>query len=468
MGVGRGNPLRGVYGRGRHILQGSAPDLVAEPALLPQAPLRTTQSGGSIALDGLVTPQRNAPPRAGRASRWRVAPADAALAGGIAALSLISFMERASLLFETADGPVHYAAPDLLGAVQVLAGCVALAWRRSFSGLVLAVCVVSAIGRYAEHYPVMPLPYAVLVAVYTVAQRWTLRRSLVAAGVVAAGLGASAMVLLSPSLDDEPMTEVVAVATAWALGRGVQMRQVRAGLLEERARLLEDSARQLAHEQRTVAELSAARERARIARELHDIVANNVSVIVAQAGAARRAASGADGRAVSTLRTIETLGRETLRDMRRLVGVLHTTAGEESVARRLPRLHDLSALAATVTAAGTPVDLTVTGTPRELPTVVELNAYRIVQESLTNAMKHAPRSRVEVTVDYQSALLRLRIRDFGQHAPDPGSPGSGLVGMRQRVVLLGGTLEAGPLSGGGFCVDARVPLTAGDSGGDAT
>jgi signal transduction histidine kinase len=397
-----------------------------------------------------------------------VAPADAALAGGIAVLSLISFMERASLLFETADGPVHYAAPDLLGAVQVLAGCVALAWRRSFSGIVLAVCVVSAIGRYAEHYPVMPLPYAVLVAVYTVAQRWTLRRSLVAAGVVAAGLGASAMVLLSPSLDDEPMTEVVAVATAWALGRGVQMRQVRAGLLEERARLLEDSARQLAHEQRTVAELSAARERARIARELHDIVANNVSVIVAQAGAARRAASSADDeRAASTLRTIETLGRETLRDMRRLVGVLHTTAGEESVARRLPRLHDLSALAATMTAAGTPVALAVRGTPRELPTVVELNAYRIVQESLTNAMKHAPRARVEVTVDYQSALLRLRIRDFGQQPPDPGSPGSGLIGMRQRVALLGGTLEAGPLSGGGFCVDARVPLPAGDSGGGA-
>jgi signal transduction histidine kinase len=270
------------------------------------------------------------------------------------------------------------------------------------------------------------------------------------------------------SLDDEPMTEVVAVATAWALGRGVQMRQVRAGLLEERARLLEDSARQLAQEQRTVAELAAARERASIARELHDIVANNVSVIVAQAGGARRAAASVDERAGQTLRTIEALGRETLRDMRRLVGVLHTTAGEEAASRRLPRLADLAALAETVTAAGTPVALAVTGTPRELPAVVELNGYRIVQESLTNAMKHAPGSRVEVTVAYQSTLLRLVVRDVGKRPPAPGSAGSGLVGMRQRVALLGGTLETGPLPGGGFSVEARIPLPAGEPGGGAT
>ena len=241
---------------------------------------------------GLVTlPSERPGPRGRRpASVLRVPASDVALAVLIGVLSLISFTERASLLLESADGPLHFASPDLLGGLQVLVGCLALAWRRTAPGVVLLVCVASTIGRYAEHYPVMPLPYAVLVAVYTVAQRWPLRHSAIAVGVVAAGMAASAMILLSPSLDDEPMIDAVAVLTAGGLGRGVRMRQVRTALLEDRARLLEEQSPRLAQEQSTMAELAAARERESIARELHDIVANNVSVIAAQAASSRRAA----------------------------------------------------------------------------------------------------------------------------------------------------------------------------------
>jgi signal transduction histidine kinase len=398
-----------------------------------------------------------------------------ALALLIALLSLISFTERASLLLETADGPLHFASPDFLGAVQVLVGCLALAWRRTAPGVVLLVCVASTIGRYAEHYPVMPLPYAVLAGVYTVAQRWPLRRSAIAVAVVAAVMAVSAMILLSPSLDDEPMIDAVAVLTAGAFGRGVRMRQVRTALLEERARLLEEQSRRLAQEQATMAELAAARERESIARELHDIVANNVSVIAAQAASTRRAADSAaavegaalqggavpeaprDAGARATLATIESLARETLGDMRRLVGVLQS-ADHGGISRNPARLDALPALVAKVQAAGTDVTLSVTGARRELPAAVELNAYRIVQESLTNAMKHASGSRVEVHIDYQPALLHLVVRDFGGHGTTGEPPGSGLTGMRQRVALLGGSLSATPEPQGGFVVAAQVPL----------
>jgi signal transduction histidine kinase len=269
------------------------------------------------------------------------------------------------------------------------------------------------------------------------------------------------------------------------------MRQMRTALLEDRAQLLEEQSRRLAQEQLTMAELAAARERANIARELHDIVANNVSVIVAQAATTQRTAKRLRGSAAGeaegavgadpygALATIESLGRETLGDMRRLVGVLQSTSAEsvngESVDEAKPRLDQLGALVAKVAGAGTDVTLTVTGRRRPLPAAVELNAYRIVQESLTNAMKHPAGSRVEVLVDYGRDRLRLLVRNFGDNASGvtgragaPAAAGSGLVGMRQRVALLGGTLTAAPHPEGGYQVEAQIPLRDGavDARGD--
>jgi signal transduction histidine kinase len=158
------------------------------------------------------------------------------------------------------------------------------------------------------------------------------------------------------------------------------------------------------------------------------------------------------------LLAIERLGRETLGDIRRLVGVLHADEGNDAP-RDPPRLDRLPILISHFVAAGTEATLEVTGTPRELPAGVELNAYRVVQESLTNAMKHAQGSRVEVLVGYHERLLHLRVRDHGGSGTTPARPGSGLFGMRQRVTLLGGTLRAGPVRGTpGFEVDAVIPL----------
>jgi signal transduction histidine kinase len=370
---------------------------------------------------------------------------------------LYSFMERASLFFDTPDGPVQAALPDFRGAVQVLAGSLALVWRRWAPGLVLAVTVALAVGRDAEHYPVAPLPYVVLVAMYTVAQRWPLRRSGVALALTSLAMGAGAAVLLSPALDDEPFVEVVSVATAWALGRGVQARQVRSQLLEERATLLEESALQRSHEQAALSELAVARERAGLARELHDVVASNVSVIVAQAAAARlRPETSVDHS--QSMATVEALGRQTLNDLRHLVGVLHTSPEDGMTSRALPRLDELGPLVDRVTNAGCPVTLTVTGARCALPAAVELNAYRIVQESLTNVMKHAPGATVRVGLDYGPQLLHIVVADTGAGSTVAPAGGSGLFGMRQRADLVGGSLDAGPGHDGGWVVNARIPI----------
>ncbi|GAA4733524.1 histidine kinase [Pedococcus ginsenosidimutans] len=435
---------------------GLAPSVEALP--LPGAAEATTPLGGVQVGRGLVTPATSRGGRATRdAARWRPSLFDILLAGVVAALSLYSFMERASLFFDTPDGPVQATLPDVRGAVQVLAGSVALVWRRSAPGLVLAVTVALAVTRDAEHYPVTPLPYVVLVAMYTVAQRWPLRRSGVAVVVTSLCLGAGAVMLLDPALDDEPFVEVVAVVTAWALGRGVQSRQVRSQLLEERAALLEASALQRSHEQAALSELAVARERASLARELHDVVASNVSVIVAQAAAARLR-PGAPVEHSQSMATVESLGRQTLDDLRHLVGVLHTSPEDGMTPRALPRLEELGPLVDRVTSAGSPVTLTVTGVWRELAPAVELNAYRIVQESLTNVLKHAPGVAVRVSLDYGSDLLHIVVTDTGTGSDATSSGGSGLFGMRQRAALVGGFLHAGPGPNGGWVVDARIPI----------
>ena len=217
----------------------------------------------------------------------------------------------------------------------------------------LAVCVASSVATAAEHYPGVPVPYAVCVALYTVGQRWPLGRSAVAMAAVAVVMGVTAL-LVSPAADDETITVVAAVVTAGALGRGVRMRQARSALFEDRARLLEEQAQQLAAEQATLSELAAARERATIARELHDDVAGNVSLIVAQAANARR--SGEPEQAAA-LAAIEGIGRETLRDMRRLVGVLQST-DDDTPTERPTRLDRLETLVAKVAAVGVDVELT--------------------------------------------------------------------------------------------------------------
>jgi signal transduction histidine kinase len=198
-------------------------------------------------------------------------------------------------------------------------------------------------------------------------------------------------------------------------------------------------------------------ERARIARELHDVIAHNVSMMVVQAGAERRALNGEHDSTREVLETIEQIGRSALTEMRRLVGMLRSDADDPLAPQ--PGLHDLSTLVTQVREAGLPVELHVVGEPRSLPVGIELSAYRIVQEALTNALKHAGEARAEVYVQFGPESLELEVLDDGAGAPvRAASGGHGLVGMRERAALYGGRLDAGERPGGGFSVRVMLPV----------
>jgi signal transduction histidine kinase len=212
----------------------------------------------------------------------------------------------------------------------------------------------------------------------------------------------------------------------------------------------------LAERERDVAAREAVvEERARIARELHDAIAHNVSMMVVQAGAERRVLDGTNGSTKEALATIEQIGRGALTEMRRLVGMLRSANGDPLTPQ--PGLGDLPTLVGQVRAAGLPVELQVDGERRSLPVGIELSAYRIVQEALTNALEHAGDARASVRVSYGADALELEIADDGRGEGVPGGGGHGLVGMRERVALYGGRLDAGRQPGGGFAVRVLLP-----------
>jgi signal transduction histidine kinase len=198
-------------------------------------------------------------------------------------------------------------------------------------------------------------------------------------------------------------------------------------------------------------------ERARIARELHDAIAHNVSMMVVQAGAERRVVDPGAASTRETLQTIEHIGRGALTEMRRLVGMLRSDAADPLAPQ--PGLGDVPTLVDQVIAAGLPVDLRIEGEARQLPVGIELSAYRIVQEALTNALKHAGRAHASVAIRYGPDSLELEICDDGpgSEAPVPGG-GHGLVGMRERVALYGGWFDARGDPGGGFAVRVLLPV----------
>ncbi len=237
---------------------------------------------------------------------------------------------------------------------------------------------------------------------------------------------------------------------AWLGGQATRQRQAQALMLKERAQRLET-------ERDLAARIAVADERTRIARDLHDVVAHSVSLIVVQAGAARMV-RGQPPRAVEALRQVEASGRQALEELRLLLGLL----GRDREANRAPQpgLAHLETLAATVRSAGIPVQLHMTGSRRDLSPGLDLTAYRIIQEALTNTLKHAPGASAEVRVDFRAGELAVEVLDTGGRAePPPPSPGGhGLTGMRERVALYRGHLEAGPRAEGGFMIRARLPL----------
>lgn len=226
---------------------------------------------------------------------------------------------------------------------------------------------------------------------------------------------------------------------------------------------LEDRAERLERERDAQAQIAAAAERARIARELHDVVAHNVSVMVVQADGATYAMDDDPEAARMALEAIAQTGRTALVEMRRMLGVLRSADDAGGYAPQ-PGIEQLGDLLEQVRAAGLAVTLTVEGVPREMPTGLALGVYRIVQESLTNTRKHGgPVAKATVALVYTEDCLVLRIADNGRGVMAPGDgAGHGMVGMRERVNVFGGTLDAGPRAGGGYAVEAVLPFAARD------
>ncbi len=246
----------------------------------------------------------------------------------------------------------------------------------------------------------------------------------------------------------------LSVGAAWVLGDNARTHRSYVAEVEQRSQRAEaqhnaETARAIAHE-RTV-----------IARELHDIVAHGLSVMVLQAAGARRVLGKDPKQASIALAAVEEAGRTSLTEMRRLLGVLRRGDGNDTEFGPQPNLHDLRQLVEQVKSAGLPVDVHVRGKVRSLPAGIELSTYRIVQESLTNAIKHAGVAKAQVVLDYEPDLFMVEIADDGRGsaaAPWAEYGGQGLIGMRERIESIGGEFSAGPRSGGGYRVRAQIPL----------
>jgi signal transduction histidine kinase len=299
-----------------------------------------------------------------------------------------------------------------------------------------------------------------LIALFTLAEYAERRVSLAGYASLALPMGALIIVRggMPQALGGLVQTEL-SVAACWVLGSWARERRAYVGTVEDRATRAE-------REREAEAERAVGQERQRIARELHDVVTHHVSVIVIQAGAALRALERRPTDAREAIEAIDATARLALADMRRMLGILGTPSadsGEDGAKEPMPGLDRLGELLESVRAAGLPVELSIDGTPRPLEPGVELSAYRIVQEALTNTLKHATGARARVDVRYGPEMLEVQVADRGGRGePAPGavdSGGRGLIGMRERVAMFGGDLEAGPRDGG-FRVVARLPLDA--------
>jgi signal transduction histidine kinase len=240
-------------------------------------------------------------------------------------------------------------------------------------------------------------------------------------------------------------------AISWVAGLAVRERAVQAEAAELRATQAEQ-------ERDVAARIAVAEERARIARELHDIVAHAVSVMVLQVGAVRHKLPVGLYEDREALRGVEHAGREALAEMRHLLDAMHDD-GEDLQLGPQPGLDRLDALLQDVGRAGLPVRLHVDGDRVDLPRGIDISAYRIVQEGLTNALKHAHASQAEVALEYATGQLRIEVRDNGHGAATRNGRGHGLIGIRERVKLYGGEMSTGSANRGGFTLSARLPLT---------
>jgi signal transduction histidine kinase len=388
-----------------------------------------------------------------RLSPWVV---DAGLAAGLAVIALteIALDARCACL----------AASDVWWSVAFTMGItLPLVLRRRYP-----FAVINAVGVTAAVYNIIDIPpdpytltFAILVAVYSVAAY--ARQSL---AVTAAVISVVALVLLNlPVMADQNdyadvVNQFLLLGGGWIAGQNTRYRRRQAELLRERVERAEREQRE--HERVAILE-----ERGRLARELHDVIAHSVGVIAVQAGAARAVAEQRPDQARQALADIEEVSKDTLVELRRTLGALRA-AGQETELRPAPGLAVLGELVEQVRRAGVRVSVREEGAGRALPSGVDLSAYRVVQEALTNTVKHSGSPTAQVTISYGESALEVLVTDDGGRPPPDrvagGNGGHGLIGMRERVAMLGGEFEAGATETG-FSVRARFPLTAAEERG---
>lgn len=383
------------------------------------------------------------------ASEHRALFLDAVLAVSLGIVSIFV----ASRVAELDGGSVQAGAVALL-VVQ----SVALIFRRRWPMVVYSIVGFSTVAYAWLGYPESVGGFGVLIAIYTVAAHLPVGEAVVAAAIYVVGMALSLVGFARDSglaldiLFADFLVNLLALVLAWTVGVTIRTRRAYVAALEARAELLE-------REREDNARLAVALERGRIAREMHDVVAHSVSVVVVQAAAAERLVESDPERARQAMRDVATTGRQALTEMRRLLGVLRDGDASDDLGPQ-PGVAELRALAGTVEDAGMQVELSVQGEERPLPASAALSVYRIVQEALTNSLRHAGPARARVILRYLPDALEVQVSDNGSGGmPTAEHGGHGLIGMRERVALFGGELTAGPRPEGGYAVVARIPTS---------
>ncbi|GAA0962145.1 sensor histidine kinase [Actinocorallia libanotica] len=334
-----------------------------------------------------------------------------------------------------------------------------LVWRRRWPRAVFTVVALVSFAQWLAGMAPQVANMAVLIALYTIATRSRLPWALAAAGVCVFGFS-----LVTFDGDQSVRDSLSAMATMTVFIVATLVFGVYLGTRRAYLQSLEERALQSEQERDTQVRMAMAAERARIARELHDVIAHNVSVMVVQADGAAYAIDTDVDRAKNALETISATGRLALGEMRRLLGVLRESDDTGAYTPQ-PGVEQLDDLVEQVRDAGLPLDFTVEGEPKELPQGLQLSVFRIVQEALTNTLKHAgPGASARVRLRYDNGAVEIHVQDDGRGTAmaENDGKGHGLAGMRERAALYGGTVRAEPVPGGGFEVAARLP--AGEAG----
>ena len=376
---------------------------------------------------------------------------DVLLAAGVLVFGLIGAVE-----FEASTTSSFTRSSDAVHTLLIVLMAVPLTLRRIYTTPVFVVILVAWAAARGLDYPGSPAAIAVAIAFYSVGAELSRKTSLRIGGfsaVLILGWTTIGVLTLESVAFPSLITTLISTVTPLLLGREMHARRRQVEELRKRAERAEQDREEKAR-------WAVADERTRIARELHDVVAHQMTVMILQAEGAHRVSNGADPRVVEALQTISEAGHSVLAELRRTVGLLRTPE-DKLETQPLPRLSDIGQLVSTIQGAGVQVDLDIDGDVRPLSDGTELSAYRIVQESLTNTVRHGgPGVTARVAIKYGPDQLDVLVSDDGRGAAADSRDdvGHGIVGMRERIAVLGGEFEAGPHTGGGYRVHATIPV----------